>query len=321
MYNIASVQTDKFGCFARLDVGPYYYFEVKQYLASPNNFCRLQVTPFYDLNFKKLNLNVRTQLNYFYTKSINENLFFVVNNVTWQSSKSGVSAGLNTNFQVNRSDNTNINFFIRKNFQVPVYPKKGYRNIKITLYKDADKNNVRDKNDEPIEAVKIILNNEVLQTNSNGEIYLQNILSKDIIVDLSSISNLKGWIPTEGYKQKISIGGSKNINIAFKQGKLITGKIIVDKDEHSDVLMEAANIRITATSKNNLTYSTLSDANGSYYLNVPEDEYVISINQNAIDESFKAIDPVRNIDLMNNEQVNVDFNIRQKRRQMNIIKQ
>jgi hypothetical protein len=204
---------------------------------------------------------------------------------------------------------------------VPVYSKSGYKNLKLIVFKDANKNNIKDADDEPVANARIFLNDVLVETNATGEVQLQNVTSRQITADFSFAINSKGWIPVSGLKQTINIDGAKTIFIAFKKGRSVTGKLVLDKDDKSDMQMAVENIRIRLVGKDGTTYSTLTAADGSYFLDVPEDEYVISVNQNAIDETYKAIDPVRNVDLVNNETLNVDFILRQKRREINIKKQ
>jgi hypothetical protein len=204
---------------------------------------------------------------------------------------------------------------------VPVYAKGGYKNLKLVLFKDANNNNIKDLNDEPIDNARIFLNNELVETNDKGEIELKNVTSKQLAADFSFAINSKGWIPVAGLKQTLNIDGAKSIFIAFKKGRSVTGKLILDKDDKSDLQMAIENIRIKLVGKDGTTYSTLTAADGSYFIDVPEDEYVISVNQTAIDDTYKAIDPVRSADLINNDSLKINFILRQKRREINIKKQ
>ncbi|HEX8333560.1 MAG TPA: hypothetical protein VF622_13115 [Segetibacter sp.] len=321
MYNILSIQKENFGLFSRFDVGPYFYYDIKNYLLQKKSMMRLQVSPNYNFNIEKLNLSIRNQLSFSYAQPYNEAQTFLSNNVYWQSQKDGIGAGLNTNIEFSKRNNTIVNLFLRKNFNVPVYKKSGYKDLKLVLFKDENKNNIKDADDEPVANARIFLNDVLVETNASGQVQLQNVTSKQIVADFSFAINSKGWIPVSGLKQTIKLDGAKTIFIAFKKGRSVTGRMILDKDAKSDLQMAVENIRIKLVGKEGTTYSTLTAADGSYFLDVPEDEYIISVNQNAIDETYKAIDPVRNVDLVNNETLNVDFILRQKRREINIKKQ
>jgi len=320
MYNIANIQYKNLGIFSRYDMGPYYYFEIKLYAENQRKFSRLQIAPFYNLHLKKYNIIFRTQVNYAISKPIADNNTYLISNIVWQKPGNKFAAGTNTNIDLKTGRASTFNLFIRKAFNMPYAPIKGMKNIQIVLYKDAESNNIKDKTDDVVANVRIYVNNTLVETNKQGELVLKNFNKPFIQLDLSSVSNLRGWIPVHGFKQKIPIINNKTIYVPFKKGRIISGRIIVDRDEKSDLNMLVEGIRITATGRDGTSFTTLTNVDGEYYLNLPADQYILTINQNAIDEKFKAQDPVKNIDLVNNEELKSDFIIKQKRRQINIKK-
>jgi len=320
MYNIANIQYKNFGLFSRYDMGPYYYFEIKLFAVDQQKFSRLQLAPFHNLHLKKWNLVVRTQVNYAISKPLADNNTYLISNILWQKPDNSFAAGTNTNVDLKTGQASTFNVFVRKAFKMPYAPIKGMRNIQIVFYKDAESNNIKDKTDDVVSNVRIYVNNTLVETDKNGGLQLKNFNKSFLDMDLSTISNLRGWIPVQGFKQKIPIVSNKTIYIPFKKGKVVSGRIIVDKDDKSDINMLVEGIRITATGKDGTTFSTLTNVDGEYYINLPADQYILSINQNAIDEKFKAADPVKTIDLINNDEIKSDFLIKQKRRQINIKK-
>jgi hypothetical protein len=317
------LQKDHLGLFGRVDVGPYYYSDIKRFIELDENVAvRFQVTPFHNMVLSKWNVAIRNQATYSYTGLASGNNLFLSNSIYWQVPEKGFGAGISSDVQINNKVVPRINLLLRKNFNVPLFPKKGYKKLKVLLYKDVNKNNRFDEEDERIPAARLTLNNrEIVQTNNNGEVLLENVLSKNIHLDLTAVTNVRGWIPLAGYKQLIYSSESKTVFIGFKQGRTITGRIVIDKDSKSDKVMSIENIRITATAVDGTTFSTLTGAKGIFSLDVPEGEYTVLLNQNAIDEDYKAVDAVRNLDLKNNSTLNVDFLIKQRRREINIIKQ
>jgi hypothetical protein len=320
MYNIANIQYKNFGIFSRYDLGPYYYFEIKLYAANQNKFSRLQIAPFHNLHVKKWNIIFRTQINYAISKPLADNNTYLISNIMWQKPNNKFAAGTNTNVDLKTGKASTFNLFVRKMFNMPYAPIKGMHNVQLVFYKDAESNNIKDKTDEVVANVRIYVNNTLVETNKQGELQIKNFNKPFIQMDLSTISNLRGWIPVQGFKQKIPIINNRTIFIPFKKGKVISGKLVVDKDEKSDLNLLVEGIRITATGKDGTTFSTLTNVDGEYYLNLPADQYILTINQNAIDDKFKAQDPVKNIDLINNDELKSDFLIKQKRRQINIKK-
>jgi hypothetical protein len=166
-----------------------------------------------------------------------------------------------------------------------------------------------------------MIDKSLLQTSALGELSIVNFYGNIIPVDLSPINNVIGWLPANGFRQALPVTGNKTIYIPFKKARQIVGKLLVDRDEKSETGFDVAGIRITALGRSGAVFTTLSGGDGSYYINVLDDEYTLSINQNVFDENFKVIDPVRTVDLVNNQQIRADFMIRQKRREIKIKKE
>lgn len=322
MNNITSIQYNNFGLFTRIDIGPYYYFEIKDYIKSQTSFSRVQISPYHSIYLQKQNITIRNQINFSNSKPQNEQFNFLTSNISWQSTKSGIGMGVNSNIDLKSGKTSSLNIYFKKTFNAPVFPKKGLKNFKVVLFIDKDNNGKFDNTDEAINTARLTINNELVETNSAGEVQIKNYKSSNININLSQIRTLKGWIPINGFDQNIVITDSKTIFIPFKKGKSITGKLSVDNDDKSDIILQVGSIRVTAIGHDGTTsYSTLTDNEGNFLLNLPEDEYIITFNQNAIDDKFKATEPIKKVDLINNETEFVEFIIKQKRRQIVIKKQ
>lgn len=322
MNNITSIQYNNFGLFTRIDIGPYYYFEIKDYTKSQTSFSRVQISPYHSIYLQKQNITIRNQINFTNSKPQNERFNFLTSNISWQSTKSGIGMAVNSNIDLKSGKTSTLNISFKKTFNAPVFPKKGLTNFKVVLFMDKDNNGKFDNNDETINWARLTINKELVETNGAGEVQIKNYKTQNININLSQIRTLKGWIPIHGFDQNIVTTNSKTIFIPFKKGKSITGKLSVDKDDKSDIILQVGSIRVTATGHDGTTtYSTLTDNDGYFLLNLPEDEYIITFNQNAIDDKFKASEPVKKVDLINNETEFVEFIIKQKRRQIIIKKQ
>lgn len=321
MYNFLSVQSKNTGVFIRYDVGPYYYRDIRDYVDKGTYKKVFQAAPFVNYLFEKINLDTRTQINIIANKPGDDNGVQLLNNLFWQVPDRGFGLAVNTSFDIKTPANSFINLIVRKQLNVPVVKKKSYKNFRIILFKDANGDGTRSDSELFISNAQIMLENRLLQTNTNGEIEIVNYAGNFLNLDLSTINNLVGWVPSGGIKQKWPISGSKVIYIPFKKARLITGKLVLDKDEKSTVSFDLASIRITATGRDGTIYSTLTNSDGNFYLNVVEDEYIVGINQNVFDETFKITDPVKNADLVNNRRVDIVFVVRQKRREIIIKKE
>lgn len=73
-------------------------------------------------------------------------------------------------------------------------------------------------------------------------------------------------------------------------------------------------IRIFATDSKGVKYSTLTDGDGEFYIDLPESDYTISVNPEVFDDTFRPVQMSYNVDLSNKEEAQVVFEIKQKNR-------
>jgi hypothetical protein len=317
--NFLTIQSEKFGAFIRYDVGPYLYPDIRTYLFDKTQRTIIQASPYIYQSFPKWHLDVRTQFNILINKPGDQTTYTGLTDIIWQHPENGWGAGLNTNVNFTQKGNTFINLFFRKKLNLPVFRKSSYRNFKVILFKDENGNAKFDAGESFLQNGRVMLDNTLVISNEKGEVFIKNYAGSSLEADLSTIDNLIGWVPAAGYKQILPV--QNEIYVPLKKARVVYGKLILEKDEKSTLEFDLSSIRISATSKNGLVFTTLTGGDGSYYLNVVEDEYTLTINENVFSETFKVTDPVRNIDLMNNSRVIANFIIRQKKREINIKKQ
>jgi hypothetical protein len=321
MFHSVNVQSLHTGILLRYDQGPFFYRDILEYVDKKAYKTILQAAPFVYFPFPKINLEARGQLNILVNKPSNENTFQVLNNLFWQLPEKGLTVGLNTTIDLKNENSSAIDLLVRKKLNVPVAKKRSYKNFKIILFKDIDGDGMKGDSDIFISNAYLIVEKRLLQTNGTGEILVENFSGNALLIDVSPMNNVIGWVPAGGIKQAWPITGKSSIYVPFKKSKLLSGKLILDKDEKSSVSFDIEGIRITAVARDGTTYSTLTGGDGGFYLNLVDDEYVVSINQNVFDETFKIIDPVRNVDLVNNSKAEVIYIVRQKRREIIIKKE
>ncbi len=318
--NLLNVQSHRYGITMRYDNGPYYYYEIKQYLSRNVPVQRFQLSPFIEHPISKWNLFYRLQLNYLTEKSNKATYLVAYNNLLYSSPRLGLDAGLVTQVNLINQANPYINFTIRQKLQLPVARNKKSKSFKFILFQDSNNNNVYDKGEEVIRQARTGVDNDVVMSNERGEIDFRNTDKTSFVLDFSQISSLRGWIPKLGYRQTFAPGNQKVNYIPFLPSKVLTGKLALIRDEKSSLTMQLDGIRITAVSADGKTYTTLTTAEGEFFFNLPAGEYTVTINQDAFDENFHPADINKSADLVNNNILNVQFDIRQKKRQINIHK-
>ncbi|MGE5520541.1 MAG: hypothetical protein ACM3VS_11485 [Candidatus Dadabacteria bacterium] len=314
-----SFQHKKLGFFFQYSTGPFYYFETKQYVLSNTGVKRVLLSPYYEQHIKKINGFLRTQ--FMYNKDAGSNLSNLSMNNQLQYSLPKIRADviLNTSYNFNYKSGSYIAATIRKNINLPVFKNAVSNNFTVVLYKDVNNNDQFDKEIDAVLPQSAVLTNDYLvQTNVEGEISFNNIGEQAIKLDFSN-TNFNGWIPKAGFIQKIiPVKHQQKTYIPFKQSRYVKGKLILIVDDKSTETFELANIGITATDDKGNIFKTLTDNNGEFILNLPSSTYIIAINSSVFDDTFRPTEVSKQADLINNESLNVTFEIRQKKRQINI---
>ena len=318
--NLMNLQARRYGITVRYDNGPYYYYEIRQYLSRNVPVQRLQIAPFVEHPVSKWNLFYRLQLNYLDEKSNGNKYLVAYNNLLYSSARLGLDAGIIAQVNLIRKPNPYINFTIRQRLQMPVARNKKSRNFKFVLYQDSNSNNTYDKGEEVIKQARTGVDNDVVMSNEKGEIDFRNTDKTSFMLDFSQIASLRGWLPKLGYRQTFAPGNQKINYIPFLPSKVLTGQLVLVRDEKSSLTMQLDGIRVTVVSADGKTYSTLTGTEGAFFFNLPAGDYTVTINPDAFDENFRPADVSKSADLMHNNTLHMQFDIRQKKRQINIRK-
>ncbi len=316
-----TIQNNMSGISFRLDDGPLYYSDLSNYVNLGLKTDRLQITPYVEQFFFKSALDTRVEVDY-----IND----LTNNLRSLSPRLDVAlnlmkAGLSIHFYGTRSfgNLTNINSLnlsVRKTFDLPLVGLQKYSSLKVILYKDVNGSNVYDLGDEPVGEASIRIGEQYFTTNSKGEAWYKNIKTGIYSIDLGGVTSLKGWIPKKGYKQQINFDKSQEWYIAYEKSRFLAGKLNLVKDPLSKLEFSPSNIRITAISSKGESYTTLTDENGAFFLNLPADTYIVQINTNVFNDAFRVLRETLNADLTTKTEENMVFEIREKKRAINIRK-
>jgi hypothetical protein len=241
----------------------------------------------------------------------------------------------------NRSSNTNLeltgaipikesksNFFglsgrfftltLKKTFNVPVPFKKKYYSLKLNLYKDNNNNGVRDDGDSPVKDYLLTISDKLFKTDVNGQIQYRHMDTGKY--KLVARQTIKQAVPV-GLPDSITIKKDNTINVPFLSSKSITGNINIIIDSLSNLKFSAANIKVTATENNGLSYSAIADRNGEFIVNVPSGIYTVFLNPNAFAASPYKPDAMSFIvNLKDVATANVSFVVRQQKRQIRLLK-
>lgn len=229
---------------------------------------------------------------------------------------------------------------IKFNINMPTSLKRNYE-VKVIAFRDMNGNGKQDLNEKgiPDMLIHIKLNDTIAQfksadnqqsifngpdeydlvTNGDGVVEYQNIPMGDYVITAMPLASLGGWFDGKTFYR--TIDKNKTIYIPLSRGARISGGILLERDRFgTGRKLELSNIRVTAVNQDNgKTFSTLTTGDGNFVLFVPNGNYVMIINESAVDKHFSFMQ--NNIPIEVNqdfENYNVSFFLAEKQRNINV---
>jgi hypothetical protein len=155
-------------------------------------------------------------------------------------------------------------------------------------------------------------------SDAEGTVQFKNISDSVLKADMGYTSKVKGWAPVAGSMQTFAASGTQYV--PFRRCKVLQGQVRLQKDSTSNLKFSVARIKVIVKGTDNSTYSTITDENGEFYFNLPTDNYSVSLAEAAFDENFRPVEFSQSADLTNNQEKTVYFEVKQRKRTMNIKK-
>lgn len=84
--------------------------------------------------------------------------------------------------------------------------------------------------------------------------------------------------------------------------------------------MDLEAIRLIAVSTSGEVYNTLTNAAGEFFFNLPAGNFTVTLNESVFDDNFRPLETTKLADLINNDHLQLQFEIRQKKRRLNLRK-
>ncbi|MCB0700870.1 MAG: carboxypeptidase regulatory-like domain-containing protein [Chitinophagales bacterium] len=323
MSNQGSLQVYFAGLSARYDIGPYFYHEYIKYIKNPEKYSRLVLGPYAEVSMFKRSLTIRGQYNYNTSEPAGTESSNVLGNIVYRNYKHSYDLNITGMAPLNKEK---IEPYVTMSFRImlhtPFVPVRKYYNLKLILYKDENVNGKFDEGEGKVAGQMLSLSNDLFVSNEDGEVIFKNVEKKDFRADFGYTSKIKGWIPQEGTRQTFTVTGNNTIYVPYKKSKVLSGKLNINLDKNSNLDFKVSNIKVIATGNDSLrsSYSTLTDENGEFSFNLPAGIYTVSLSQLAFDDQFQPTEFAKQVDLVNNDTMTVYFDIKQKRRSINIRK-
>jgi hypothetical protein len=188
------------------------------------------------------------------------------------------------------NQNTFIGFGVRKEFGVPVpFVKKKNFDVEFSAFYDLNGNGQKDRNEQPIENVVIILGNDEVITNADGEASMQNypkglttIFARNLDVNESWFANIP---------DSVMVMKSRTVMIPFVRGVKIKGKVGIDRESirvDANSPFDLSRIKITANGANgSKTFNALTDFEGNFEFYLPYGKYIITMDEKVLGDKFK----------------------------------
>jgi hypothetical protein len=280
---------------------------------------RYQLSPYVERAFFKGALLSRMEFTYAHDAPNNIKNYLARMDLSMNLNKQGLSLRFYGNHDFgNKNAFNSLNLSIKKSFTTPLVGLRKYQNLKVVLFKDNNSDGLYNKTDEVIPQSNIKIGNQNFMTNEKGEAYYKNIKKGEYPVDLGAVNNVKGWVAKTGFKSVIEVSANKELYIPFQKSRFLSGNLNLVKDPFSKKEFNPANIRITAVGENGDVVSTLTNEEGVFFLNLAEQKYVIQVNTNVFNEDFRVLKETFNIDLTDKFDEKIVFEIRERKRQINI---
>ena len=309
-----------FGYTSRYERGPVYYFDFIYQKSTGNTTERHQHNVYYESAKKESNWRTRYSLNYFAMGSALKPSVNAQTDVFLTMPRFGLSvnAFVSTNL-LDIKSTPNFNFSIIKTINVKLPFLKKYNDLKVTMYKDANNNNLWDAGEDVVKEANVLVNDKYMRTDSEGKITLDNVNKTNYTINFSTVTNQMGWIPNKIESDPILLKKSQEVSIPFKKSKVVTGQLLVKRDEHSArTAPRLDGIQIIATNEKGEVFKAITNIYGKYFFNLNESVYTIRVLNNIYSDGFQLDKGNVEVDLFKSEEVNIDFTLIEKVRKINI---
>lgn len=298
-----------------------YYFNKALLLSSYNSY-------YYEVlsNSERISLNAR--LKFFLGRDWE---LFVDNNLF-------LSSVINSEGEKTYTRSYFLNVGVKKSFDIP-QPRVKYYDLRIVCFKDINGNKIKDDNeyglsdivisvDRAAQADSAILNNVTepgqfapaeMVTDNFGQVVYSRIPEGKFDIRVFPLMNLVDMYNANGQNQKVEVFRDTTYYIPFVQSYLVTGRIILNRDEFSSLgVVSPGNVRIVAVDSLGNSFPTLSNADGSFTLYVPRSgDYKVMVN-NVFGEQFIQEEMEYVVAFNGAKEFQVDFVFNEKKRSVNI---
>jgi hypothetical protein len=232
--------------------------------------------------------------------------------------------------------NRNFNMFMRakKSFNLQ-QPRMKHYDLQLVYFNDLNGNGIRELDEPPVPNVFLEITRDL--GDSTAKSRDNSFVGQNMVSDIDGIIDFKN-IPAgmfkldhnllykdmdlflaDGQTQTILLADDLLREIPLVESYKIKGKLLLIRDANSALgKVDLADIRVTATSEDGLSYFALTDAYGNFSINIPPGKaYNVTVN-NVLGDQFEIKRKSRRVEMVNVKTVSIDFTFEEKERGMNI---
>ena len=192
------------------------------------------------------------------------------------------------NGESSTTSNVNLNISVRKEFGIPVpFAKKRHTTNKIIAFYDVNGNHMQDKDEPVMENIIIQINGKEVITNTEGEAEIANMPIGKYTFSIIALDKMEGWFAD--VSDSITVLNSGLINIPFTRGVKVYGDVILDRQKiaiaDKNKIFDMSRIKITANGEK--VYNTLTDIDGHFEFYLPNGNYILTMDENILGETYK----------------------------------
>lgn len=274
---------------------------------------------------KGFRLSIYSQMSY--NRSINNFSNIVENELSQQDLFSNKETIYN---------NIEVGFGLKKDFGLPVSLRK-YFDVCISAFKDDDGNGHKSNAEDGVENILVQLElqsyldrrgettdvvepvmYEVL-SNNKGAALLSNIPMGNYLMTVIPLSGIDRIY--SGSSREIVLHKDMLLEIPFASSASVSGVLTVERSNISRFTkpVRLGNIKVTAVSENGSSYSSLTDSQGAYRIDLPAGSYRLSINEKVLGRNLVLKENNIGVNLQeSNRRSFVTFYLIERERKMNI---
>ncbi|WP_341836126.1 carboxypeptidase-like regulatory domain-containing protein [Chitinophaga pollutisoli] len=261
---------------------------------------------------------VKANLHYSISKTLYDKQVYHLwgSNMSYRNSRSGLDISASVEFPLVSGstapagvNDQYINLSLSKRLNVPIIFRKKYYTLKLVPFFDKNGNGKLEPSENVIPGALFSIGDISFISGANGTIYYKNIPAGNYTIVCQYANKIKGWVPAGGFTQQLTVAGDVTHLLPFRKSKLITGMVELKTNALTGSRITKENIKVSATDSAGIVYTTMTNDNGVFFLNVPAGKYVVSLNPQAFSEKVRPKTMYFIVELVSAEQAEVVFEI------------